>query len=195
MWARPGPYQVNGLILAVALLPRRWFLVFGLVCRHGTGRGWDVSDLGSWVRLPWLAHDEAPGPYITIPQYRFNETKQHTHTASPTDMDFGLVLCKQFSGVSSSRFDPKQRGKRHVQTQAAGSPRIDLVMGIRPTHGRKLIGIVLCYIASSQAFQLPALRAPPGTWWPTPWGCGVNGPMLVSCRIHSRTWLCGVQGL
>jgi len=31
------------------------------------------------VRPPWLAHDEAPGPYITIPQYRFNKTKQHTH--------------------------------------------------------------------------------------------------------------------
>ena len=30
------------------------------------------------MRLPWLAHDEAPGPYITIPQYRFNKTKQHT---------------------------------------------------------------------------------------------------------------------
>jgi len=45
----------------------------------GTGRDWDVVDLGSWVRLPWLAHDEVPGPYITIPQYRFNKTKQHTH--------------------------------------------------------------------------------------------------------------------
>jgi len=31
-----------------------------------------------WVRLPWLAHDEASGPYIKIPQYRFNKTKQHT---------------------------------------------------------------------------------------------------------------------
>jgi len=31
------------------------------------------------VRLPWLPHDEAPGPYITIPQYWFNKTKQHTH--------------------------------------------------------------------------------------------------------------------
>jgi len=31
------------------------------------------------VRLPWLAHDEAPGPYITIPQYWFNKTTQHTH--------------------------------------------------------------------------------------------------------------------
>ena len=31
------------------------------------------------MRLPWLAHDEAPGPYITIPQYWFNKTKQHTH--------------------------------------------------------------------------------------------------------------------
>jgi len=32
------------------------------------------------VRLPWLAHDEALGPYITIIlQYQFNKTKQHTH--------------------------------------------------------------------------------------------------------------------
>jgi len=30
------------------------------------------------VRLPWVAHDEAPGPYITIPQYLFNKTQQHT---------------------------------------------------------------------------------------------------------------------
>jgi len=30
------------------------------------------------VRLPWLVHDEAPGPYIMIPQYWFNKTKQHT---------------------------------------------------------------------------------------------------------------------
>ena len=30
------------------------------------------------MRLPWLAHDEAPGPNITIPQYRFNKTKQQT---------------------------------------------------------------------------------------------------------------------
>jgi len=37
------------------------------------------------VRLPWLAHNEleALGPYITIPQYRFNKTKQHT-TSSPS---------------------------------------------------------------------------------------------------------------
>ena len=30
------------------------------------------------MRLPWLAHDEALGPYITIPQYWLNKTKQHT---------------------------------------------------------------------------------------------------------------------
>jgi len=24
---------------------------------------------GSWVRPPWLTHDKAPGPYITIPQH------------------------------------------------------------------------------------------------------------------------------
>jgi len=29
------------------------------------------------VHLPWLAHDEAPGPYIMIPQYWFNKTKHH----------------------------------------------------------------------------------------------------------------------
>jgi len=29
-------------------------------------------------RLPWVAHDEAPGPYMTIPQYQFNKKKQHT---------------------------------------------------------------------------------------------------------------------
>ena len=28
------------------------------------------------MRLPWLAHDEAPKPYITIPQYWINTTKQ-----------------------------------------------------------------------------------------------------------------------
>jgi len=43
-------------------------------CPPGHGWGWDVVDLGSWVRLHWFAHDEAPGPYITIPQYRFNKT-------------------------------------------------------------------------------------------------------------------------
>jgi len=30
--------------------------------------------------FPFSAHNEAPGPYITIPQYWFNKTKQHTHT-------------------------------------------------------------------------------------------------------------------
>jgi len=38
---------------------------------RGTGRFRDVGDLGSCVRLPWLDYDEAPGPYITIPQYWF----------------------------------------------------------------------------------------------------------------------------
>ena len=37
--------------------------------QEGIGLGWDVSNLGSWVRLPWLAHNEAPGPYIMIPRY------------------------------------------------------------------------------------------------------------------------------
>jgi len=39
-----------------------------------------LGRLRSWIvgGLPWLAHDEAPGPYITIPQYQFNKTKQHT---------------------------------------------------------------------------------------------------------------------
>jgi len=53
------------------------------------------------VRLPWLAHDEAPGPYITIPQYQFNKTKQHqgkysTLVAATSD------VCKTCSVNSSA---------------------------------------------------------------------------------------------
>ena len=29
---------------------------------RGDRVGRDVSDLGSWVRPPWLARDETPGP-------------------------------------------------------------------------------------------------------------------------------------
>jgi len=43
------------------------------------------------VRLPWLAHDEAPGPYKAIPQYRFNKTKQHT--AHATQAPYVSVPC------------------------------------------------------------------------------------------------------
>jgi len=52
------------------------------------------------VHLPWLAHDEAQGPYITIPQYRFNKTKQHTQWCASVSMcafvcvcDFTLFMC------------------------------------------------------------------------------------------------------
>jgi len=68
-------------------------------------------------RLPWLAHDEAPGPYITIPQYRFNKTKQHTQcvcrivscmesdlsTLTPKKLiwlDWAGVLCRFFCSYS-----------------------------------------------------------------------------------------------
>ena len=46
------------------------------------------------MRLPWLAHDEAPGPYITIPQYQFNRTKQHTQSHLSR---LGLCQRKRFS--------------------------------------------------------------------------------------------------
>jgi len=50
----------------------------------GYQRG-DRVRLGRWrSRIvgasPFFAHAEAPGPYITIPQYWFNKTKQHKHT-------------------------------------------------------------------------------------------------------------------
>ena len=32
------------------------------------------------MRLLWLAHDEVPAPYITIPKYWFNKTI-NTHTS------------------------------------------------------------------------------------------------------------------
>jgi len=50
------------------------------------------------VRLPWLAHDEAPGPYITIPQYRFNKTKQHP---ANLDTSYGGITTSTFQGVAT----------------------------------------------------------------------------------------------
>jgi len=41
------------------------------------------------VRIPWLAHDEAPGPYITIPHYSFNKTKQHVYTHTEEEGESG----------------------------------------------------------------------------------------------------------
>ena len=52
----------------------------------------------SWVRLPWLAHDESPGPYITIPQYQFNKTKQHTPHVFVPDVLRALVVWRQNMG-------------------------------------------------------------------------------------------------
>ena len=46
------------------------------------------------MRLPSLAHDEALGLYITIPQYWFNKTKQHISSTSE----------KAFSGVLGDFF-------------------------------------------------------------------------------------------
>jgi len=48
----------------------------------------------------WLANDEAPGPYITIPQYRFNKTKQHTNGSKNTvvlykEMWLKVAACEQ----------------------------------------------------------------------------------------------------
>jgi len=48
------------------------------ICTHASTPGTTALQ-----RLPWLAHDEAPGPYITILQYRFNKTKQHTLREKP----------------------------------------------------------------------------------------------------------------
>jgi len=53
------------------------------------------------VHLPWLAHDEAPGTYITIPQYWFNKTKQHTHTQSTWVSRKNCLMCPK-SSVNNS---------------------------------------------------------------------------------------------
>ena len=64
-----------------------------------------------WWHLP---HDEAPGPYITIPQYRFNKTKQHAHmvliarsSATPIYDWLLLGLCRAKSYAHQPR---KNRG-------------------------------------------------------------------------------------
>jgi len=43
------------------------------------------------VRLASLAHDEALGQYITIPQYWFNKTKQHTPGHRPLVVNVVVV--------------------------------------------------------------------------------------------------------
>ena len=50
------------------------------------------------MRLPWLAHDEALGPYITIPQYKFNKTGQHTPLVRVPDVLSALVVRRQNMG-------------------------------------------------------------------------------------------------
>ena len=57
------------------------------------------------MHLPWLAHDEAPGLCITIPQYQFNKTKQHTARSSPdgaADLAAGATMAALGRGVLAS---------------------------------------------------------------------------------------------
>ena len=75
----------------------------------GTGRGWEVGDLQSWVRLRWLAHDEAPALYITIPQYQFDKTKQHI-LVRQEDGGGGTRGASDGVKVKSSGEDPRATG-------------------------------------------------------------------------------------
>ena len=61
------------------------------------------------MRLPWLAHDEAPGPYITIPQYWFNKTKQHTQDSSTslTTLTYFATLLQ--CGIKNKTFQASRR--------------------------------------------------------------------------------------
>ena len=60
------------------------------------------------MRLPWLAHDEAPVPYITIPQYQFNTTKQHYNQIDAYAPDPTWMMIKlQVSLLSRHRLQLK----------------------------------------------------------------------------------------
>jgi len=62
------------------------------------------------VRLPWLAHDEAPGPYVMIPQYWFNKTKQHTHSGPGHDLA-GIALRPTSFLCPSRRWEKGEPGE------------------------------------------------------------------------------------
>ena len=66
-------------------------------------------DLGSWVRLHWFAHDEAPGPYIMIPQYRFNKTKQHTHTVLSLECDISILGPRRLQFLATTKSSPSPK--------------------------------------------------------------------------------------
>ena len=78
-----------------------------------------VGDLGSWVRLPWLAHDEAPGPYITIPQYRFNKTKQPHSKVRPHEV-LPITAYGYFSYTKAKAIVQKHEGKSWSVVRGAG---------------------------------------------------------------------------
>ena len=66
------------------------------------------------MRLPWLAHDEAPGPYITYPHYRFDKTKQHTlcgDAESVTKFHLGRVGVDVLGKISGREIDGQDEMK------------------------------------------------------------------------------------
>ena len=80
--------------------------------------------------LPWLAHDEAPGPYITIPRYRFNKTKQHY--AAPGFFEAGFrprdPLMFWFVPLSRTKLS------MWISTKIPPGPSIQVLPGCRVWH-------------------------------------------------------------
>ena len=75
------------------------------------------------MRLPWLANDEAPGPYITIPQYQFNKTKQHTQTHG-LFCRFIFLMVFSADGCSISDFATVKRRESSKRNYYIISPRV-----------------------------------------------------------------------
>ena len=99
---------------------------------------------GSWVRLPWLAHDEAPGPYITIPQYRFNKTK-HTHTHTRLSSWSRVYKRREATGLTGDRAESKR----------ASSGRLDLLVSVSPAAcgARPSVLILMAFVTGNSSLE------------------------------------------
>jgi len=138
------------------------------------------------VRLPWLAQDEALGPYITIPQYWFNKTKQHTPWPSTGlcrlmianwislhhgDMCGGckihchhcLCPCVQYKAGTREKLCNTYRSYMLLLTEIskASSSRMVSCLYMSPSSYRCLDGILVC----SNHFNLNS-RRPNVQWFP-----------------------------
>jgi len=84
------------------------------------------------VRLPWLAHDDAPGPYITIPRYRFDKTKKHT--AGDGSNQKGVRMGAGYVNLRKQRKRQQRKVGRKEEGSSSNRPELAaFVLALRST--------------------------------------------------------------